>query len=636
MLKRRALKKEALYIKKMRKLKGVSHSIDLNAYNIEHGQYIPWVIKKNKFSGQIGEESSCFEVAFSELALLFMGPGVTVPTVLMVEGHGNTVKVAGVASQHICFHVQQHMDAAHPFYAFDVAAWCYTPIQMPKPDIHPLSQLEEVKKSILFLDKMPVDFFSVLMQKHQQGELVVDMDALASLITNAYVLEEDDLHKANIGFYISDITDEHGQAKKKFTFFKIDHDLMFMDDIMSFKDMRLANIFYHQDSFKISVRDLERLPHLYDSGNHYWPTQKRLIVDVNKAYTGSAERHAFAALNQNLEFNRAKWRYLLKSALMPTELIEQALTIHLDPERQRDKLNMINNSVWRRLGELRQALLSSQQWIDYLSQEGAQAFEQIHQEIAAYSTQAGLSTQKQTDLLHQLKDNFNALCQCTQSNELSAVQKSIILDNYSYLPSSSTFSSAYSDDIAFALTQLKQRPQIDAKKFQLACIAENLINNLSERTQFQEARASLQQVKHEYLKTQSVKTMNDFEALADRIRAAHLPLKQQKNQLLAAFREMSLPLGVLLSLKKELQKKEPLSPSLKFIKQLRSELWIVRKIFGTYGRTSTSSLMLEHIDAQIKHHQATHSRFFSVLDERTDLDDYHTLKSKCNSPGTSS
>jgi hypothetical protein len=53
-------------------------------------------------------------------------------------------------------------------------------------------------------------------------------------------------------------------------------------------------------------------------------------------------------------------------------------------------------------------------------------------------------------------------------------------------------------------------------------------------------------------------------------------------------------------LKQQLSQKEPDSLSIKFIKQKRSELWLVRKIFGTYGKTFTSSLMMDEINKRLE------------------------------------
>lgn len=179
------------------------------------------------------------------------------------------------------------------------------------------------------------------MKKHKKGDLVIDMESLASILTASYALEEDDLHKGNIGFYVTETQDQKGKVKKQFNFFKIDHDLMLISSIMSQKDMRIANIFYDKDSFKISKRDLDGFPDLKDSGNHYWPTQKRLISTGDKAYSNEKERKTFANLKTDKAFIDAKWKYFLKSAIMPIELIEKSLSSSLDAKKEIDKINMV-------------------------------------------------------------------------------------------------------------------------------------------------------------------------------------------------------------------------------------------------------------------------------------------------------
>ena len=305
------------------------HEVDFGTFTTEEETYTPWITKLNKHEGKKGVEASVLEVAFSEVALLFIKPGLTPPAKLVVSGPENNQKVTGVASENFNVQIRRQMDAGATCYSFDSATWQFKsiPKEIDKTKIPqerenlssraPLSepindeamekrmQLDEAKKGVHFLDKMPPSFFPSLMEKHKNGLAVVDMESLASILTASYALEEDDLHKGNIGFYVTDV-EVDGEIKKKFTFFKIDHDLMFTDSIMSQKDMRFANVFYNKDSFKISTRDLDGFPDLRDSGNHYWPTKKRLMVAGDKAYKNKEERDAFAGLKNDDAFKDAK------------------------------------------------------------------------------------------------------------------------------------------------------------------------------------------------------------------------------------------------------------------------------------------------------------------------------------------
>lgn len=52
-------------------------------------------------------------------------------------------------------------------------------------------------------------------------------------------------------------------------------------------------------------------------------------------------------------------------------------------------------------------------------------------------------------------------------------------------------------------------------------------------------------------------------------------------------------------LRNKLGNTAPKEASLKFINQLRSDLWLIRDIRGTYGTTATSSMMIKEIDRQL-------------------------------------
>ena len=113
-------------------------------------------------------------------------------------------------------------------------------------------------------------------------------------------------------------------------------------------------------------------------------------------------------------------------------------------------------------------------------------------------------------------------------------------------------------------------------------------------------------LKEAYFSPHKVKTLEDFINVADQIRAVDLPLKHQKNELLAVLKGSQLDLDSLHELRKQLLKPMPDSKSLYFINQLRSEWWIIRMIRGTYAdtrhlfkKTETSRSMLEEIDSQI-------------------------------------
>jgi hypothetical protein len=75
-------------------------------------------------------------------------------------------------------------------------------------------------------------------------------------------------------------------------------------------------------------------------------------------------------------------------------------------------------------------------------------------------------------------------------------------------------------------------------------------------------------------------------------------LKQDKMCALELLKNANLSPEDLQKLKVELQKNEPGAP-LKFMKELRSQLWLIKKIRGAYGETTTSKMMNDIIDSKI-------------------------------------
>lgn len=668
------LKQEQLHMKKKMGPKTSGHEVDFGTFTHEGNNYVAWITKLNKHEGVKGQESSMLEVAFSEVALLFIKPGLTPPARIVINSQEGTPQVIGVASENFNMQIKKQIDKGVDCYSFNSASWHYEAI--PKAIQGEISQqdkentlrsllgsrrlgeeevigeealkgrihLDQTQKAVNFLDKMPRNFFVNLMKKYHAGEVVVDMESMASILTASYVLEEDDLHKGNIGFYVTDAKDTEGsvimsqdnQPKKQFNFFKIDHDLMFSDSIMSQKDMRIANIFYDKHSFKISTRDLDGFPDLKDSGNHYWPTKKRLFAAGDKAYSDKEEREAFANLKNNEAFVHAKWKYFLKSAIMPVELVERSLVGHLDKDKNIDKINMVRNSIDYRIGKLKEKMLESQQFRNYIVEHGTKAFVEVEQEISDYIQNMQINETEQHALKTELSDNFRLMAYCARERNLpkeqqiiSTLLQSILLDNYNFLSATKTTK----QDVHVALDKVQywnKHNVVDARCFSSACVALHVIQKSDCNEQFEKEQEILKQTKEDYLKPKEIKSLKHFEEAADKIRASNLPLKQQKNEILSVLKEANLPLKDLHILKKDLQKKEPDSVSLKFINQLRSDLWLVKKIFGTYGKTTTSSMMINEIDAQIVKRCAIKTKQFrrQYSDER-ELD---ALQPDKNSP----
>ena len=643
----RALQKNQLHLDPpVGNAKSSGHTVDPRAFTFIENRYRPWVFKHNKHKGQNGSDTSILEVAFSEVASLFIRPGLTPPANIVRD---EAEQVMGVASEGFHVQIQNKISEGVKCYSFnpDPLVWTYPSLsdaskakeivdfdhRLPNTDsaeerllLEEMTALQKAKLGVHFLDGMPPDFFHTLMAKHQTGEIIIDMDSLASILTVSYVLEEDDLHKGNIGFYVTDMTDAHDNTKKKFTFFKIDHDLMFMDSIMAPIDMRSANMFYNENSFKMTPRDLDGFPDLQDSGNHYWPTKRRTMVKGTKAYGNAGERQAFKDLQSNPDFIKAKWRYFFKYSVMPMELIVQSLTIHLDEERDIDKINLIKNSVSTRLAQLKQTLLASKGFMPYFREDGESAIAEIQKEIQVYMTTADISETEQDNILSKIRSTYRQLDDIA-TNDYSSLKKAMILDCYIF----SATSEPSVDDLHWAKAQFTHYKTTDDRPnaFKYACILVHLtdryetlpekedVKNISTCIAYKNECASY---KNKYLKPEQITTFAQFIDAANKIRDCDLPLKKQKNELLAVLKNASLGVDELLHLKLELDTKiqddpalgyakkflrnklgntAPKEASLKFINQLRSDLWLIRDIRGTYGTTATSSMMIKEIDRQL-------------------------------------
>lgn len=111
-----------------------------------------------------------------------------------------------------------------------------------------------------------------MVQAEQENKLTIDYASLATLFATSYTLEEDDLHKGNFGFYIVE-----KDNKPQVVFFKIDHDLMFAESIMSFHNSRPSHWLRGEDAFDIQIEDLLTFPKITHSANSYWPTKSSFI-----------------------------------------------------------------------------------------------------------------------------------------------------------------------------------------------------------------------------------------------------------------------------------------------------------------------------------------------------------------------
>ena len=449
----------------------------------------------------------------------------------------------------------------------------------------------------MFLNEPPQIFFDQIMKWRAEKKLLVDMDSLACIFTASYALEEDDLHKGNFGFYV---TEEGGM--QKLTFFKIDHDLMFNDSIMSRRNMRWANIAHTEHSFNITTRDIRNFPDLTDSGNHYWPTRWRLMTHGIKAYTRPAELQAFADLKKDPVFTQAKWYYFLKYILMPRELIYAAVTHHLDPVTDANEIAMIQTALDERLTKLRQTLLSMSEFKVYLKQHDLAAIADIKKEITLAKTDFDCKIDHEPII----DQAFDALT--TAVAQRRPLSRAVLLGDY-------PFSNQYGTvalDTAFVHAQRQFNKAKDnndpTTAFQYACVIIDIVKCRNKHDDSIIVGADVLQFKEQFLCPTPINTFDQFIAAVAKIRQARLPLKQQKNEVIALLAASRLPIPVLEQVKKEISSNASNSP-LKFVRQLRSSLWFVRAVRGAYGATSTVDRMMEIMSDQTQRlHQAAEKK----------------------------
>lgn len=95
--------KQTSYEKK-RGSKTWGHEVDFETFTEVDGKYTPWITKLNKHQGTKGQETSSLEVAFSDVALLFIKPGLTPPARIVKN---DQKEVVGVASENFSVQIKK-------------------------------------------------------------------------------------------------------------------------------------------------------------------------------------------------------------------------------------------------------------------------------------------------------------------------------------------------------------------------------------------------------------------------------------------------------------------------------------------------------------------------------------------------
>lgn len=276
-----------------------------------------------------------------------------------------------------------------------------------EPTIEDLNSNGPSSEYYFFHELKPGAFATLLaLVEKNKDSVSIDMSSLAAVLGGSFTLEEDDLHKGNFGFYI---TEKGTGSNKKYEihFFKIDHDMMFYDSITSRLEDGMRKYTGHEFSagnrFPITRRDLENFPDVEDALMHYWPTQWRVIAKGDKKYSDDKDIAAFKALKDNPDFKKYKWQHFLKHILMNHDLIEHSLDTQLDsskPENRSEKA-MIAGAMLGRLAELKAVLLTVPDFRNHFIKHHKEYYDNILKEWLEY-----YGEEKKTEFETYLQNEF--------------------------------------------------------------------------------------------------------------------------------------------------------------------------------------------------------------------------------------
>ena len=577
------------------------------------------IFKKNKYGHS---KYSRFEVAFSQLAQLFLAKGSTSHQKLVVNDQG---KVVGVATEHLCYVIAQKEGLNATFFTLA------DPTKNCDYILRQVSRAEDIP--YYFFDKLPHGFFATLLQAEKEDKLDIDYDSLASILASSYTLEEDDLHKGNFGFYIV-----KKNGRPRLVFFKIDHDLMLADSIMSFKAVRPLHIFHGADAFNITAEDLLNFPNLSSSSNIYWPTKLNFITKPwdPKAYLSSEETEAFSLLAKRSEFKRAKWLAFYKHILLSKELMEEGLKECLDDivPYERAKIALVVEATIARQARLRAVLFSIKEFRDCIASLTLEEHEFLLRDL--------LGPTLETEVPAEIIDSMFLYQELCQSESLfeegdTPLHTAIKLGDYRYEETVQMFGHFINVknnagktplDIALDMLAIAENSSNDIRKNVRLTMRHLLENGAEKSEQFElfEEDENIESYKFETEYIERAGSAKNYEELKNVLRDIgedhSFCLKSKKNLAIECVKQfikenknhpdMQL---ILERLKKDMNgesSKSEYAPLL-YIRQLRSRLWIIRLLRGLYGTTSTQTEINDIVDKELERIKPYEPGFISSL-----------------------
>ncbi|CAM3424885.1 Dot/Icm T4SS effector AnkK/LegA5 [Legionella longbeachae] len=599
------------------------------------------IYKKNKHGCA---DFSRLEVTFSQLARLFLLPNLTPNSHLVIDEGKN---VLGLAIEHLSHVIAKKEGLEHSFYTLTNSQQLgcgYTKVKVDDSKDIPIN----------FLNNLPQGFYAHLVEDEAKGILTIDYESLASILSTSYTLEEDDLHKGNFGFYLVE-----KDSKPHAVFFKIDHDLMFVDSIMGFQTRRPFHLTHGAHAFDITVDDLMSLACLKNSCNSYWPTKFGYIANPfdNKEYRNYADIDAFASLSNNDAFIKAKWKSFYKHILIPTQLIEQTLNESRNMKKASDRAQvaLVTQTLTARLARLRAVLFSIKEFRDYVSQLNEQETKALLKEILLpHSPNETLIQQVQESIVR-----YKQLCheQFGFENGDTPLHTAIKMGEYRYEETISMFGQFINVknkegktplDVALERVHTFRNDQNVGKNAYF--IMKHLLDNGARKTNLYklsdiDSAVKAYRYSNPYLQEIRVSmSYGEFKRTLRSIGEDHrFCLKFQKNlavECIKRFIEVNKQHpnfeNRLLQLRDDINgySSDEESAGVKYIRQLRSKLWIIRQLRGLYGWTSTQWEINSTINQALAQHKAKEPSCFSFFSSKPqrghvnrvpELDNYSSL-----------
>ena len=404
---------------------------------------------------------------------------------------------------------------------------------------------------------------------------------------------------------------------------------MLADSVMSHWHSRFLNWLNGSEAFEISKRDLVNFPLLKDSHNYYWPTVCRPILGVgDKAYSSYEEVHAFESLKDDDEFNQFKWQSFYKHILIPPSLIEHALQKHLDKDSSEDRaqISLITQSVVARQAKLRAVLFSIPLFREYVSSIDSKAQQMMIETIVQDENAPDAST-----LSKEISDTMmyhQALCKpvggFTEGD--TPLHVAIRLQDYRYYDTWQAFGHLVNDensmhqtplDIAVEMAKQPVKKMDDVRADPL-CTMKHLLREGAHKTDSykqltKESPIHLSDYLFHSGYPTKARTLANITQLKNFLRVIgedhRYSLKMQKELAVICVRQFikqhhNHPLLAQMMHQFHIElngtpHKQP-APELQYIRQLRSQLWIIRIWRGLLGGTSTMVQLNDLVSKELK------------------------------------